>query len=147
MQIEPARAHDLAHVYDTWIKGYRESPRTCRWPLEVYQTYQRAVIERLLVRSSLIVARPDDWPEGIDGWLCAEQQPDRFVVHFGATKPHLRGQGVLTSLLTHAGPTGRLVFSHLRPPYTETLKRRGYVHDRRAIDHHHSHRVTDVRDP
>lgn len=130
-------------MYDTWIRGYRESPRTCRWPLEVYTTYQRAVIDRLLSRDrvQLVVARPDDWPEGIEGWLCAEQLPDRFVVHFGATKPHLRRQGRLTALLAHFRPTGALVFSHLRPPYTDTLKHRGFVHDKRAIDTHPDRRT------
>lgn len=133
MLIEPARPHDQAHIYDTWMRGYRESPRTCKWPLEVYRTYQRAVVDRLIARSIVVVARPDDWAEGILGWMCAEQMPDRFVVHFAATKPHERRKGVFWSLVEHMQPTGILCFSHLRPPYTETLRKRGYVHDRQAI--------------
>lgn len=134
MLIEPARPHDIAHVYDTWLRGYRESPRTAKWPREVYVTYQRAVIDRMLARPTvkLTVARPDDWPEGIVGWLCAEQLADRFVVHFAVTKPHRRREGVLAALLADRRPLGQLTFSHLRPPFTETLKKRGYVHDRHA---------------
>jgi ABC-type bacteriocin/lantibiotic exporter with double-glycine peptidase domain len=50
-----------------------------------------------------------------------------------ATKPHERRKGVFWSLVDSMGPTGTLCFSHLRPPYTETLRKRGYVHDRQAI--------------
>lgn len=143
-------------MYDTWIKGYADAPRLAwqcecgakrRWPYEIYETYQRAVIDRLLARAQLIVARPDDWPEGIQGWLCAEQQPSRFVAHFAVTKPHLRRQGILTALLEHLRPTGRLVFSHFRPPFTDTLRRRGYAHDGRAIENPTPDRRTHVRDP
>lgn len=130
--IEPAQPHDLALVYDTWIKGYRESPRACKWPYDVYAVYQRSVIDKLLKRSQLIVARPDDWDEGILGWLCAEQRADRFIVHFGATRPYHRKRGVFWSLVESLKPHGELVFSHLRPPYTETLKRHGYVFQKDA---------------
>ena len=138
-RVEPARDHDMAHVYDTWIRGYRDSPRANKWPLEVYQVYQRATIARLLERSRLLVARPEDWPEGIYGWVCAESAPDKFVVHFGATKPQYRKLGVFWRLVEAVRPQDNatrdaqaLVFSHLRPPYVETLKRHGYVFDRHA---------------
>jgi hypothetical protein len=76
------------------------------------------------------VARPDDWPEGIVGWLCAEQTDGAFIVHYAHTKPYRRKEGVLTALLASLEPTGKLGFSHLRPPYSDTLKRRGYGHVR-----------------
>jgi hypothetical protein len=129
----------MAHVYDTWLKGYRDSPRACKWPLEVYQVYQRAKIGALLARSKLVVARPEDWPEGIYGWLCAESKPSRFVIHFGVTKPQYRKLGVFWKLVESLRPEEpqaregqALVFSHLRPPFVETLKRHGYVFDKHA---------------
>jgi hypothetical protein len=119
-------------VYDTWLKGYRESPRMHSWPSEVYATYQRAVIDRLLKRSQLVVARPADWAEGIYGWACCEQQAGRFIVHFGSTKQPFRRNGVFWTLVDSLEPQGQRVFSHLRPPYTETLNKRGYTFDKNA---------------
>lgn len=128
--IEPAKAHDEPLVYDSWLEGYRESPRTCRWPAEAYYAFQRAAIDRLLKRSSVVVARPVDWAEGVLGWLCCEQTPGAFVLHWAAVKPPFRRQGVLTALLASQSPEGRLVYSHLRPPYTDTLNRRGFAWDK-----------------
>jgi ribosomal protein S18 acetylase RimI-like enzyme len=128
--IEPAREHDEAYVYDSWLEGYRHSPRTCKWPVEAYRAFQRAAIDRLLKRSTLVVARPHDWPEGVVGWLCCEQTPDAFILHWASVKPAFRRQGVLAMLLASQTPQGALLYSHLRPPFTDTLNRRGFAWDK-----------------
>ena len=117
-------------MYDSWLEGYRESPRTCKWPAPAYYAFQRAAVDKLLERSTLVVARPADWAEGVVGWLCGEQLEGAWVLHWASVKPSFRRQGVLTALIASQSPVGRLVYSHLRPPFTDTLNRRGFAWDK-----------------
>lgn len=130
--IETARPDDREFIRDSWRKSYRESPRTCRWPTEAYAVWISAEMDRLLQRSEVRVARPGDWPEGIVGWVAAEQQPEAFVVHYAFVKPLFRRHGVLTRLVESFGPEGALVFSALRPPFSNYLKQRGFAWEPRA---------------
>lgn len=132
--ITEATDDDLRFVRSSWTYGYRESPRTCRWPVEAYSIFIVDQLDRILPRSTTLVARPPDWSEGILAWLCFEQRPDQHIVHAAYVKPPYRRTGIATALLEASKPHGALSFSHLRPPYVEPLKRRGYVFDRRAAE-------------
>ena len=131
MIVEVAQRHDRDYVFDTWKRSYRLSPRTAQWAPEAYDAFQQRAIERILPRSIVFVARPEGWAEGILGWACVEFARDAFVLHYGYTKKRLRGQGIFWTLVRHAqGDTEheRMVFTHLRPPYTNTLAKHGFVH-------------------
>lgn len=136
LNIEPARACDRDYVFDSWMRSYRDSPRTHKLEQEVYDDHMQARIERLLARSIVLVARPDDWPEGILGWACVEPGDGTMTIHYGYTKNRLRGQGIFWTLVHHAqgsnsaatDPSVERYFTHLRPPFSNTLIKNGYVH-------------------
>src|SRR3954470_2419415 len=117
--VDTYKPHDTNFVIDSWLKGYRESPLTLKWTDDEYEAHQRPTIDRLLPRSRVFIARPNDWAEGIMGYLVTEQTADAFVVHWSHVKPAYRTLGIPQALLSAMEPHGRLLFSHLRPPFTD----------------------------
>jgi len=128
--IEPMRPCDRNFVFHSWLRSYRASPLTYEWPSGPYELWAQRMIERTIgrPRARVDVARPEDWPEGIVGWACTEQQPGEFIIHYGFTKRRLRRTGIFWGLIESLKPEGRLVFAHLRQPYTDTLLTHGYKH-------------------
>jgi len=126
--ITDMREHDHELVVDSWLSSYRNSPATHDTPSGLYYRRQRKVAMRLLGHSDVKVARPPDWPEGVLGWLCAEQCEDTFVLHYGYVKAPYRRHGLGRALITAFEPHGRMVFTHLRPPYTDYLRNMGFSH-------------------
>jgi ribosomal protein S18 acetylase RimI-like enzyme len=126
-QITAARPQDEPYIYDSWLRGYKDSPRTAKWNQEDYQDFQQPVIKRILQDSRALVARPIDWDAGIYGYLVYEQTADTFVLHWLSVKSAYRKLGIATALITAAHPAGHTVFSHLRPPYTSILQEHGFT--------------------
>lgn len=132
IRVEDARESDLDFVKDSWRRSYRNSPRTVKWDDEPYAIFIAELMERLIAKSRVRVARPVDMPDVVIGWVCAEQMRDRFCVHYAVTKEMFRRQGVMTEILTSFEPEGELVFSSLRLPGSDYLKQIGFAHDPRA---------------
>ena len=130
--VEASKPTDLAILRDSWRKSYRLSPRTAKWPNEAYAVWIAQHMDKLLPRCRVAVARPPDWSDGIVGWVAAEQTADKFCVHYAYTIDMFRRQGVMTSLIAFLEPSGQRVFSALRPPFSDALKRSGFVFDRNA---------------
>lgn len=126
--ITPMREHDHDFVLNSWLMSYRRAPGSHHLPNGVYFRRMRRVAERILSHSDTKVARPLDWPEGVLGWLCAEQCDGVFAVHYGFVKVFYRKRGLGKALIDAFAPTGRLVFTHLRPPYTDHLRNLGFTH-------------------
>jgi hypothetical protein len=125
------RDHDEAFVYETWLRGFQNSPRGLR--TDDYWASQRAVIDALLGQSEVLVMRPGDWAEGIVGWICAERRSSTHAVHAFFTKRDFRRMGVAKTLLAQSRGEevfANLVYTHLRPPHTRWLERIGYHYDR-----------------
>lgn len=107
LQFRPANAGDMAFVYDSWIKCWRESP----WAgvvrnNDIYEV-TRSVIQDLLARGAKIevaCARHDE--TRILGWACTERIPNGFVAHFVYIKDPFRRRGLASELLERAhGPS------------------------------------------
>jgi hypothetical protein len=126
--ITPMRDHDHSLVLNSWLESYRKAPSSHRLPSGVYYTRMRRTAERLLSHSDVKIARPPDWPEGVLGWLCAEQCEGVFVLHYGFVKAFYRRNGLGKALVDAFDPRGRKVFTHLRPPYTDHLRNLGFSH-------------------
>src|SRR5687767_9401054 len=117
-------------VRDSWRKSYRHSPLTGSAKAPVYGAFIVCWMDHLLAKSRVVVARPDtDWADGVIGWACVEQEPDRFLTHYCFTKAPFRRQGVMRSLLESCEPRGELVFTSLVPPFSDHLRNLGYAHD------------------
>ncbi len=127
-RIDRYRDHDASFVIDSWLRGYRTSPSASKLADDEYEALQRPTIDRLLSRSTVLVARPLDWPEGIMGYLVAEQTPSAFVVHWSHVKPAFRSLDIRGALIDAMEPRGRREFTHFRPPFTDQWIERGYRH-------------------
>lgn len=133
MLIEPAQPHDRDFIFHSWLQSYRRSPATHAMADYPYYLTQQKTAERLVARSRVAVVRPVDWPEGVIGWVCAEQQDSAFVLHYGYVKgryraTRTRGPSFFWGLVESMEPRGELLFTHLRPPFTNTLTKHGYSH-------------------
>ena len=128
--IDVARESDMDFVRDSLRRSYRDSPRTARWPNEAFALWIADYMDQTLPRCRIHVARPVDWDQGIIGWVAAEQQEDRFVVRYTFVRTMFRKQGVMTALINSMEPKGELIFSSLRPPFSEALKRSGFRFER-----------------
>lgn len=130
-QLDTMRPHDRDYVFDSWKRSYRESPRAVDWPSDVYDAFQQRVIERLLPHCTVLVARPEGWAEGIMAWVCVQQKPDAFLLHYAFAKRRFRkrvtGESVFWQLIDSLKPHGEMLFTHLRPPYTNTLTTHGFA--------------------
>jgi hypothetical protein len=123
IRIEDAREGDLDLVKDSWRKSFKNSPLTAKWPAAAYAPFIAAHMDRVLPRCVIRVARPETWDEGVLGWVAAEQLPDVFVLHWAWCRDEFRRQRVLSRLVQSFEPRGQRVFTHLRPPFSDCLKR------------------------
>lgn len=120
--ITPMTVDDEAFVYESWMLSYRDSPHTRKWSDYDYFEYVRERVNKILARSTVLVARPVDWDEGILGWLCFEKQrPSTYYLHYAYTKTAYRQSGIASSLLRESEPTGNLLFTHLKLPGSNYL--------------------------
>lgn len=101
-----------------------------RMPSSAFYSYARSIMDRIFAREPLIlVARDDEDPLFVYGWLCAERIGDSFVGHFCYVKKSFREQGVARSLLIEALDRlggSKLVYSHESAPYRARLASMGF---------------------
>lgn len=134
MRIDAAAATDEAFILRSWLLSWRHAEVARRMPGDAYYDWQRRRIGRLLERGAVLVARPDDWPEGILGWLCGECV-DGAVVHYVYVKRRERRSGVAGALVSElVGACGEpRAYTHRRYPMTSWLERRGFAYMPRLV--------------
>lgn len=127
--IDTMKPHDEAWVYRSWLDSYRHSPTVRGIPKDRYYRKTHDRLELLLERSTVLIARPVGWPEGITGWLCVEYASNATAVHFAHTKLPYQRMGVCTRLLERSmdGHDGRKVFTHALPPGDSYFRKRGFA--------------------
>lgn len=131
-RLSEASPFDFPLIRDSWRRSYRASPGTASWPDTAYDAWISTRLDTLLPRCRITVARHIDSPDGLIGWLASEQTPSAFVAHYSWVAKPFRGAGVLRSLVEHQGPSGELVISTLRPPFSNAFKALGFRFDARA---------------
>lgn len=112
---------DLPFVQSSWALSYRRSPHTRKWSDSAYFAMIRPRISGIIGRSTVLIARPVDWSEGILGWLCFEQSDESYSLHYAYVKTVYRRHGIAASLLRESRPTGDLIFTHLTLPGSSYL--------------------------
>ena len=123
---------DYSFILDSWLRSFKNSPRGCR--LEDYWTSQRKTCEHLLGTTDVLIASPKDWPEGILGWICGETQGETCVVHYVYSKKAVQKMGLASFLVFELrGPSPKLAYTHLRPPFSLFIERLGGHYDRGLI--------------
>jgi hypothetical protein len=95
---------DLAVIGDSWRKSGRNTPRTHKWPREAYEAWANLHVEQTLSRCLVMVARPEDWGEGVLAWSAVEGD----TVHWAYCKEPFRRHGLVSLLLEAQGMHGAL---------------------------------------
>lgn len=115
VRLRAAREEDRSFVFSSWLNSYRKSDAAKGLDGQTYYTQQRATIERLLSRSSGVIAcQPSDEKE-ILGWLVLEPASS-LVVHYAYVKHLLRREGLashmLRSVLDSMGTQPLVYYTH-----------------------------------
>lgn len=109
--IRIATDSDLRFVRSSWHTSYWKTWASKRIPWESYWPGQDRRIERLLKRSTVLVAYFEDVPDEVLGWSCSEAD----TLHYVYVKAAYRRSGIasgLTSALSdkpyHSHPTNEV---------------------------------------
>jgi len=103
-------------MLQSWCRSFRSERVNLRMPSTAFFSWARSIMDRIFARDPLVlVARDDEDPIFVYGWICAERIDDAFVGHYLYCKRPFREQGIARALLIEAlGRLGgsRLVYSH-----------------------------------
>lgn len=106
-RIRPAVVGDVAFCSATWKQSFwRESPWAKRVRWGVFAPHHSQIIQRLLERSSVLVACDPEREEEILGYIAFELPPK--ILHWSYVKPSFRRAGVFSALLAATGLPGDL---------------------------------------
>jgi hypothetical protein len=127
-RVRPAVPADVAFIKSTWLKHFRlnnEGAKTVPGP--VYYPEQAGLTERLMAKSSTLVACHVEAPDEILGWACLEHIAGKPVLHFLYEKGLFRGFGVAEYLLDALGARGGGFYTHSTPVIDAHAKRLGML--------------------
>lgn len=101
IETRPAEKPDLAFIFSSWLKSFRESEFAKGIPTSLYYREHHRLIERLLERAQVLVACNPESPSQIYGWICFERSRAR-VIHYVYVKQPFRELGIAKRLLEAA---------------------------------------------
>jgi len=102
VKIRPALEGDVAFVFNSWLKSFRNTGLSRSVQNEVYFSEQHKLIERLLKESTTVVACNPTKPEDIFGWACFQWVDGIFVLHYVYVKHLYRNLGLANELLAES---------------------------------------------
>lgn len=79
------------YVLSSWLRSYAECPEFRSLARSVYFEIYTPVVERLLARSTVVVAWTPDLPETVIGWMAIEGDD---VLHYVLVKRRFRRLGI-----------------------------------------------------
>lgn len=104
--IRDLRPGDVRRIFKDWLMSYRREKALRAVPNPVYFHWYHALIESLLVDSSvawLVVCDPER-PDVVVGWLCAQEFANKaFLVHYVYVSRTFRRWGIASRLLASLG--------------------------------------------
>ena len=99
ISIREATPEDLSFIFSSWLKSFRSGLICKHVDNTIYFSEHHKVIERLLKRSTTVMACDPNDPATIYGYLCFDRVEGILVVHYAYVKQTFRGMGVLRQLL------------------------------------------------
>lgn len=95
---------DVNFIISTWTKVHHLAPTVTDIPQAIYLPEQTKIIERLLQRSTTLIACYPEEPSRILGYLTYQLKHPDIVMHWAHIKEPYRKQGLLHSLLSYVNP-------------------------------------------
>lgn len=109
---------DSPFVFSSWLRSFRSARCNHLIPKDIYFANEKACIERTLVTNSLlfgVLANPED-QRHIIGYVIAEMDPQRIIVHWCYVKSTFRRMGfarVMLNVVTCLAAGRPIYCSHL----------------------------------
>lgn len=112
-KVRLAKEEDLNFILATWLNHYKDfSYFAKRIRRSVFFTFHHAIAERLIRKSQILIAYPDEDEDIIFGFLVYERGADP-IVHFAFVKQELRRMGIATLMFKRAAiDPDKCVFTH-----------------------------------
>lgn len=101
IKIRPIKEQDLAFIYNSWLKSYREAPAVRTVPNHIYYTEHHEIIEKILKSpySEILVACDPLNDDILYGYVVGEHMEHNLTLHWVYCKQEWRRRGVATGLL------------------------------------------------
>lgn len=124
--LREATEKDVPFIFSAWLKSFRNNPWVKTAPNPVYYKYQHELIERLLSRSSVVVACSEEDSDQILGFMVFEERGGCNVVHYVYVKQPYRKLQIASQLLSV--PQRIDFYSHCNGKIHPKLKDSGAVY-------------------
>ncbi len=99
VSIREAQEGDVSFIFSSWLKSFRTGLVCKKVENTVYFTEHHKLVERLLKRSTTLIASDPEDPATIYGYLCFERIEGLFVLHYVYVKHTFRAMGVMRQLM------------------------------------------------
>ncbi len=131
VSVRPMADADLPFVFNSWLKSFRMGKMNRDVDNTVYFTEHHKLLHRLMKRSKVLIATPENEPESICAYICYEVLHGVFVLHYAYTKQPFRSLGLMRELIKHSGHDIKTVagcFSHMTPMWEKMYPRFSLVY-------------------
>jgi GNAT superfamily N-acetyltransferase len=114
-------------IFSAWLKSYRNNAWAKNAPNTVYFKYHHELIERILKRSAVLIAHPEDDADQILGFAVFEERNELVIAHYVYVKQPYRRMNIASELL-NAVPRVDF-FTHLNGRTHPALTKHGAVYN------------------
>lgn len=113
--IREAQEGDIPFIFSSWLKSFRSGLMNKEVDNTIYFSEHHKLTERLLKRSTTLMAVSPDDPATIYGYICFEKIEGLFVLHYVYVKHTFRAMGVMRQLMKATGQDFKTagLFSHM----------------------------------
>lgn len=99
IRIRAASQEDVAFIFNSWLKSYRNSHFSRYIDNTVYYSEHHKLIERLVSDNQVLIACNTEDPNQLYGYICAGRVDNFLVVHYIYVKHSFRNLGIGKQLL------------------------------------------------
>lgn len=130
VKIRPALEADVAFIFSTWLRSYRDSVFAANISTTVYYAEHHKVVEKLLKSSEVYVACAADDISELYGYICAQKVDGILVVHYAYVKHSFRHLGIGGQLLgvLEYDPAKASIYTHLTKTARSLATKYGFIH-------------------
>ena len=116
LMFRPMVQSDRAFFATGWLRSYKGAPRVRGISSKTYWYFHHRLLERLLARSTVVIACQQGDPDILYGFSCFERLEGSCVLHYLYVKGSRRGEGIGSAILDETLRASRdpaaLVWTH-----------------------------------
>lgn len=101
--IRPAQETDIPFILNSWLKSFRMGTFNVNVANTIYFTEQHKLVEKILKRSTVLIACESNDVANIYGYIVFEKIEGILTIHYMYIKHTFRGLGLSKVLLENAG--------------------------------------------